>query len=454
MKKKISILLIVLVCLLSFPVSIFGHSGRTDSSGGHHDYKNKSGLGSYHYHCGGNPPHLHEGGVCPYGGGNAATSDGTTKSASAYTPPSPSITVRNYPSQLNVGDSSGIEYSIDNATDSESSVTSSNENVVRVNGDKTLTAVGEGVATITVSGSGVSRTFDVTVKSVPVRAVSIVNPPLEIPLGESMILNAVVTPENATDQTLQWTSSDTNILEIDNQGKLTAKATGSANISCQASNGQKTEVSISVYEVFPEEIKTDVDRMELESGKTQNLIVTILPENANNKNYTISVENPHIAKIENDFIVCGLEDGATELIITTENDISKKIPITVYHIPLKSITIDDSQMDYIYSGLIKNAIDVNSIITLNTRIAPENATYRNIQWKSDNPDVISVENNHFTVNGTGDVTLTACGADSVQASITIKVISKSMIPTIIGLLTGGCAGTAGIFGVMRKRKSL
>lgn len=44
------------------------HSGRTDAYGGHHDYKNKSGLGSYHYHyhCNGYPAHLHTNGVCPY----------------------------------------------------------------------------------------------------------------------------------------------------------------------------------------------------------------------------------------------------------------------------------------------------------------------------------------------------------------------------------------------------
>ena len=42
------------------------HSGRTDSNGGHRDNKNKSGLGYYHYHCGGYPPHLHTDGVCPY----------------------------------------------------------------------------------------------------------------------------------------------------------------------------------------------------------------------------------------------------------------------------------------------------------------------------------------------------------------------------------------------------
>ncbi|MDO5573758.1 MAG: peptidoglycan-binding protein [bacterium] len=68
---------------------IEAHSGRTDSSGGHKDNRNKSGLGSYHYHCGGNPAHLHSDGACPYAAGTeskatstaAATSDasGTTK---------------------------------------------------------------------------------------------------------------------------------------------------------------------------------------------------------------------------------------------------------------------------------------------------------------------------------------------------------------------------------------
>lgn len=57
-------------------LTVEAHSGRTDSNGGHHDYKNKSGLGSYHYHCGGYPAHLHENGVCPYSGsGNVAEYD-------------------------------------------------------------------------------------------------------------------------------------------------------------------------------------------------------------------------------------------------------------------------------------------------------------------------------------------------------------------------------------------
>ena len=62
MKRFLAMLAIVL-CMI--PSIVVAHSGGTDSSGGHHDYNNASGLGSYHYHHG-YGPHLHENGVCPY----------------------------------------------------------------------------------------------------------------------------------------------------------------------------------------------------------------------------------------------------------------------------------------------------------------------------------------------------------------------------------------------------
>ena len=76
-KKGFLALLASIVLLSSLPssslpysaaVTAEAHSGRTDARGGHRDNKNKSGLGSYHYHCGGHPAHLHPNGVCPYSG--------------------------------------------------------------------------------------------------------------------------------------------------------------------------------------------------------------------------------------------------------------------------------------------------------------------------------------------------------------------------------------------------
>jgi peptidoglycan hydrolase-like protein with peptidoglycan-binding domain len=56
--------MLVMICVVVSPFS-YAHSGRTDSSGGHKDNKNKSGLGYYHYHHG-MGPHLHTNGICPY----------------------------------------------------------------------------------------------------------------------------------------------------------------------------------------------------------------------------------------------------------------------------------------------------------------------------------------------------------------------------------------------------
>lgn len=64
MKQKRILILVVMICIIIAPFSS-AHSGRTDSSGGHKDNKNKSGLGYYHYHHG-MGPHLHSNGVCPY----------------------------------------------------------------------------------------------------------------------------------------------------------------------------------------------------------------------------------------------------------------------------------------------------------------------------------------------------------------------------------------------------
>lgn len=59
------VLFLFLALSLSFSTLAFAHGGRTDEYGGHHDYNNVSGLGSYHYHHG-YEAHLHPDGICPY----------------------------------------------------------------------------------------------------------------------------------------------------------------------------------------------------------------------------------------------------------------------------------------------------------------------------------------------------------------------------------------------------
>lgn len=86
MKKRFAVLVSALM-IITQSLAVDAHSGRTDSSGGHKDNKNKSGLGSYHYHCGGYSAHLHTNG-CPYTGGGASSSNTQSKSNSKVQAPS------------------------------------------------------------------------------------------------------------------------------------------------------------------------------------------------------------------------------------------------------------------------------------------------------------------------------------------------------------------------------
>lgn len=63
--KKILCIITAIICLFSFPLLCFAHSGRTDSSGGHHDRS----TGEYHYHHG-YSAHQHPNGICPYENNN------------------------------------------------------------------------------------------------------------------------------------------------------------------------------------------------------------------------------------------------------------------------------------------------------------------------------------------------------------------------------------------------
>ena len=418
MKKKFTTIACICLCILIFPLSTYAHSGRTDSSGGHHDYKNVSGLGSYHYHHG-YPAHLHPGGVCPYGGG---------ASVPTYTPPpSPSVTVRNAPTEMNIGDSAGLDYTIENATSTSSSVTSNNEAIVKVNDDKTLSAIGEGVATIAITGSGVTKSFNITVKSVPVSTIVINNLPEKIQMGKTAQLDATVLPDNATDKTIEWSSSDENIISISEDGSINGNSIGSATITCRSINDIKANATITVYEVFPTEIKTNVGRFNLECKDTKNIDIQILPEESNNKSYDVYVRNERVARVVNENNILALNDGKTDIIIRTHNGISKIIPIQTYHVPVKSVSIDDSNLNYIFTAFSSNTIDTNSEIKLKTIISPKNATFDEIEWISSDDNVASIVDNKIKAIGTGNVELTATTYDKVEVTILLHIINKNDI---------------------------
>lgn len=248
-------------------------------------------------------------------------------------------------------------------------------------------------------------------------------------------------PDNATDKTVMWKSENEEIAIVTDKGSVVGKKPGKTKIICEAVSGVKTEIELEVYEILPESIKLEVNEIELECLDTYDLDVEIMPETANNKNYSMQSANNDIAKIEGKKIKA-VSDGKTNIIIKTDNGIERKVPIKVYHVPTDSIHIDDSKTDYFIDLFSIKLLDKREDIKLESIVYPNNATFTNSEWKSSDENVIDIRNNKPYIKNMGRVTLTSTTFDKASDNITIFIIDRDIALLIIFVIS-----TTIIFGV-------
>ena len=336
MRKRIFSILTICMVIMSMSLSAFAHSGRTDSSGGHKDNKNKSGLGGYHYHCGGYPAHLHNGGVCPYTGGGSSSYSSTPKTVYAT-----SITAKNVPSKINAGDTATLEASVypSNAEDKTISWESSDSSVLVVSTTGKLTAVGVGTATITAKTSrGTSKKFTITVNEVMAESISIANNETEIFLGDTETLNPTFTPDNTTNKTVEWTSSDESVISVSADGEITANKLGTATITVthkEFTDSIDIEVkpidAESIEIVLPDDTETnDEGQPKISKGSEIQLKAEVLPENTTYKDIEWSVSDETIATIDENGVFTANETGTITVTATAKSGVTEEIEIEVY----------------------------------------------------------------------------------------------------------------------------
>ena len=149
-----------------------------------------------------------------------------------------------------------------------------------------VTAWEEGTAYIEVYACGKTATCTITVvaKSIAVTNVLLDKTTLDLQEGESASLSAIVKPENATNKTVTWSSSNTSVATVDENGKVTAITAGTTTIKAQAEE-QFSTCSVTVKPpVIPiSSIEVDRTRFFFSEGETENLSVTIKPDNATDK---------------------------------------------------------------------------------------------------------------------------------------------------------------------------
>jgi hypothetical protein len=133
-----------------------------------------------------------------------------------------------------------------NATNKTVTWTSSNSAIATVDAAGKVTALKTGTATITVTTTDGNKTAacEVTVvpegAPIPVAQVTLDRETLSLIINKTLTLTATITPDEATDQTVTWTSSNSAIATVDASGTVTGIAAGTATITVTTTDGNKT----------------------------------------------------------------------------------------------------------------------------------------------------------------------------------------------------------------------
>lgn len=231
-----------------------------------------------------------------------------------------------------------------NALISEKLFTSSDNSIISVSEDGTIKGLREGHARIIANLNNKYQTaMDVYVSNdyanpeiiISPTSISFNNATRKIKVGDSEVLNYTVSPSNANRAKLTWSSSNTNIVTVDQSGRVKAINEGTATITLSTINGKNDTITIEVYnDIIPvQDISIGVSSINMEAGKTEVITPVVTPSNASNKEISFSSMDSNIVSVsinENSTsaTLSALSKGSTSIIIKSGN-IQKVITVNV-----------------------------------------------------------------------------------------------------------------------------
>ncbi len=281
---------------------------------------------------------------------------------------------------------------------------SSNPNIATVSNDGTVTGIATGNTTIRVTTqNGKSATCNVDVKiqqTEPVK-VTLNKTALNIDLSGSKTDKLIATTNSS--ESINWSSSNTNIATVSNEGLVTGKANGTATITAKISSGGEATCKVTV-QTSPTGISLNVTKktLDLSGTKTFNITTIIIPSTANiNNNIFMSSSNPSVVQVTNKGEVTGVSNGTAKIIVKTSNGKEASCDITVGTSPTG-----------VSLNVTKKTLDLSGTKTfsITATVVPSTANMnKTLSVKSDNENVA-------TISGSGVVT----GKSNGTANITVQ----------------------------------
>ena len=190
------------------------------------------------------------------------------------------------------------------------------------------TATSQRTATITISGTGVTaQTVSVTQAGIPVVSVTSVTLDLasiELTAGETGQLTATISPSNATNQNVSWSSSNEAVATVSNTGLISAAGEGTATITVTTEDGNFT-ATCDVTVIAPPStiavtgVSLDNTSVSMWVDENRQLTATVAPNDATNQNVSWSSNNPAVATVSNTGLVTAVNKGTATITVTTDD---------------------------------------------------------------------------------------------------------------------------------------
>ena len=327
----------------------------------------------------------------------------------------------------------------ENTTNNTVTWTSTDRNVAEVEDGK-VTAVAVGDCYIIADCQGVRDTCSVNVHVVMPESVVLDQHSVSLLPGASVALTATVYPENTTNNTVTWTSTDSNVAIVVD-GKVTAVAVGDCFIiaDCQ---GVRDTCSVNVHAVMPESVVLSEHSVSLLPGASVALTATVYPENTTNNNVTWSSTNRNVASVV-DGKVTAVAVGDCFIIADCQG-VSDTCSVNVQAVEPESIELSQSNV----------TMNPGTTITLTATVYPSNTTNKTVTWRSSNTTVATVTNGVVKAVAAGECDIIAT-CQNVQATchvtvkevnsndntITVNGVTFSMVPVEGGTFLMGTPAT-------------
>ncbi len=327
---------------------------------------------------------------------------------------------------LNKDETTVIQVTVkpEDATIKEVIYDSGNDEIVIVDKDGNVTAVGEGTTTITVSSKSdpdIKDTVTVTVK-IPVTDVTVDKNDITLNKGDKDKITAEVNPE-ATNKELTYESSDETVVKVDENGNIEAVGEGEAVITVTSKDDPTKKETVTVT------VKVPVTELTVEKNEyTLNVddidkINASVNEDATNKELIYESDDSGVVKVDSDGYIVAVGEGEAIITITSKDDPTKKetVKVTV-KIPVEDVKADKEDITL-------NKGDKDKITVT---VTPDDATDKNVTYESSDETVVKVdENGNIEAVGEGEATITITSKDDPTKKETVKVkVEKPAEPEI------------------------